>query len=236
MAKSILRQAARELRDKGLGIKTIAHKLGVSSSSVSLWCRDIVLNPEQIKELERRSHDPRYGRRLEYAQRLRETKNKKIHDLLEEGKREIGTATKRELFVAGIALYWAEGFKKDNLVGFSNSDPAMIAIFTKWLHLCGVAKNRLKFRVGVNEAYRDKIHDIERYWKKALHIPPDQFQKPFFQRVQWKKVYDRPKEYHGVLRVRVAKSTDLLRKIRGWIEGFKIWCLSSISLWLKCLA
>lgn len=221
MAKSILRQAARELRNKGLGIKTIAHKLDVSSSSVSLWCRDIVLSSEQIKELERRSHDPRYGRRLKYIQKLHEAKNRKIVLLLEEGKREIGTATKRELFIAGVALYWAEGFKKDNLVGFSNSDPAMVAIFIKWLRLCGVATNRLKFRVGANEAYRDKIRDIENYWKKILHIRADQFQKPFFQRVQWKKSYDNPNDYHGVLRVRVAKSTNLLRKIHGWIEGLK---------------
>jgi len=221
MAKSILRREARDLRSKGLGIKTIAHKLDVSSSSVSLWCRDIILRPEQIKELERHSRDPQYGRRLEYTKRLRETKNKKIHLLFEEGKNEVGTVTKRELFIAGIALYWAEGFKKDNLVGFSNSDPAMIAIFMKWLHLCSVEKNRLKFRVGVNEAYRDKVRDIEGYWRKILHIQADHFQKPFFQRVQWKKIYDRPEEYHGVLRVRVAKSTDLLRKIRGWIEGLK---------------
>ncbi len=221
MAKSILRREARELRNKGLGIKTIAHKLNVSSSSVSLWCRDIVLNQEQITELERRSHDPQYGRRLRYTQKLREAKNKKIIHLFEEGKKEIGSLTSRELFVVGAALYWAEGFKKDNLVGFSNSDPAMIAIFMKWLRQCGVAKNRLKFRAGVNEAYRDKILDIEGYWRKILHIRADQFQKPFFQRVQWKKSYDRPEEYHGVLRVRAAKSTDFLRKIHGWIEGLK---------------
>lgn len=221
MTKSILRLEARELRNKGLGIKTIAHKLKVSSSSVSLWCHDIALSSEQIIELERRSHDPQYGRRIEYTQRLREIKNKKIQLLLEEGKREIGATTKRELFIAGVALYWAEGFKKDNLVGFSNSDPPMIAIFIKWLHLCGVAKNRLKFRVGVNEAYRDKVHNIEGYWRKILHIRADQFQKPFFQRVQWKKVYDHPEGYHGVLRVRVARSTDLLRKIHGWIVGLK---------------
>lgn len=221
MAKSKLRQSAREFRKKGLGIKTIAHKLGVSTSSVSLWCRDIFLTPEQIQELERRSRDPRYGRRLAYTQSLRDAKNKKIALLLKEGEREMGNLTKRELFVAGVALYWAEGFKKDNLVGFSNSDPEMVLTFMKWLRLCGVSKQRLKFRVGVNEAYRNAAGDIEQYWRNTLHVQKDQFQKPFFQKVLWKKSYDNPKEYHGVLRVRVAKSTDLLRKIHGWIEGLK---------------
>lgn len=221
MAKSKLRLAARELRKEGLGIKTIAHNLGVSTSSVSLWCRDIVLTPEQIHELERRSRDPRYGRRLAYTQNLREAKNKKITLLMEEAKKEIGDLTERELFIAGVALYWAEGFKKDNLVGFSNSDPEMVMVFMKWLRLCGVAKERLKFRVGVNESYRDTVEKIERYWRNTLGVKTSQFQKPFLQKVRWKKSYDNPDAYHGVLRVRVAKSTDLLRKIHGWIEGLK---------------
>lgn len=222
MAKSKLRLEARGLRKAGLGIKTIAYKLGVSSSSVSLWCRDIVLTPEQIQNLEQRSHDPYYGRRLQYVQRQREDKNRKIAFLLAQGKSEVGKLTKRELFIAGIALYWAEGFKKDNLVGFSNSDPKMVTLFLKWFGLCGVEKQTLKFRVGVNEAYRANVHDIESYWQKALGIKSDQFQKPFFQQVKWQKLYDHPENYHGVLRVRVSKSTDLLRKIHGWIEGLKI--------------
>lgn len=221
MAKSKQRLLARKFRSTGLGIKTIAKKLGVSTSSVSLWCRDIVLTPEQIQVLERRAHDPLYGRRLAYTQGLRDAKNKKIVLLLEEGKREIGSLTKRELFVAGVALYWAEGFKKDNLVGFSNSSPEMVMMFMKWLRLCGITKQKLKFRVGVNEAYRDKVEEIGRYWKNTLGVKTSQFQKPFFQKVRWKKSYDNPSTYYGVLRIRVAKSTDFLRKIHGWIEGLK---------------
>lgn len=221
MAKSKLRLLARELRTSGLGIKTIAYKLGVSSSSVSLWCRDIMLTPKQIQDLEQHSRDPYYGRRLQYVQRQREAKNKKIALLLTQGKNEVGKLTNRELFIAGIALYWAEGFKKDNLVGFSNSDLEMVVLFIKWLKLCGITKQRLKFRVGVNEAYRANVYNIQDYWKKMLSVNNEQFQKPFFQKVQWKKQYDHPEKYHGVLRVRVSKSTDLLRKIHGWIEGLK---------------
>lgn len=221
MAKSKLRLEARELRKNGIGIKTIAYKLGVSSSTVSLWCRDIVLNADQITELERRSRDPYYGRRLLYTQKQQAERKRKVKTLFEEGRKEVGVLTKRELFVIGIALYWAEGFKKDNLVGFSNSDPEMIILFVEWLNSCGIPQNRLKFRLGLNESYRNSVGEIEQFWQKILKVDKSQFQKPFFQQVKWKKIYDNQNEYHGVLRVRVSKSTDLLRKIHGWIGGLR---------------
>jgi len=48
------------------------------------------------------------------------------------------------------------------------------------------------------------------------------FQKPFYQKVKWQKKYDHPENYHGVLRIRVRKSTDFLRKIRGYINGLSL--------------
>jgi hypothetical protein len=222
MAKSQVRLKAREMRINGLGIKTIAHALKVFSSTVSLWCRDIKLTQEQINELERRSHDPNYGLRLRHTQKQQAVKNKIIQDLFNDGISEVGEITNRELFIAGINLYWAEGFKKDNLVGFSNSDPVMISFFIKWLNeCCDIQADRLKFRLGINEQYQADVGNIEKYWQKTLGISKDKFQKVYIQKVKWKKIYDNPSDYHGVLRVRVTKSTNLLRKIHGWIEGIK---------------
>jgi len=222
MAKSKLRLKARELRREGQGIKTIAHALEVSSSTVSLWCRDIELTAEQIVMLELRAKDPFYGKRLKYLTALKEKNNKHIQELREKGILDVGTLTERELFVGGICLYWAEGFKKDNQMGFSNSDPTMIRFYITWLeHCCKISKDRLKLRVGVNECYKNKINEIQLFWSEVLNIPISQFQKPFFQKVTWKKVYDNPSDYHGVLRVRVSKSSELLRTMFGWIEGVK---------------
>jgi len=222
MAKSILRLKSRVLRKRGLGIKTIAHQLEVSSSTVSLWCRDITLTPKQIQMLQKNAHDPFFGKRLEYIQKQQEKRIEKIRFLKEKGVKDVGQLSKRDLFIGGINLYWAEGFKKDNLVGFANSDPNMIKIFILWLtNCCNITQDRIKCRLGVNESYKQKTKELELYWSKALHIPLAQFQKPYIQKVQWKKLYDNPENYHGVLRIRVSKSIDLLRKIHGWIEGIK---------------
>lgn len=222
MARSKSRLQARVLRKQGLGIKTIAHQLGASSSSVSLWCRDIELSEDQLKVLSQRAHDPYYGRRREYIESQREKKQAKIQKFLQEGIKRVKYMDADQLFYAGIALYWAEGFKKDNLAGFTNSDPAMIRFFIRWLEeCCGISRERLKFRLGLNEQYEDSVDKIEYYWSKYLGISKVRFQKPFFQKVKWQKEYENKENYHGVLRVRIAKSTDFLRLVLGWIEGLK---------------
>lgn len=223
MAKPKLRQKARQLRQQGLGVKTIAHKLGVSSSTVSLWCRDIQLTPQQIKELEKRAHDPFYGRRLQNVLRQKQERVKKIEKLKNEGIKEIGKLNQRELFIAGAVLYWAEGFKKDSRLGFANSDPEMIKFFLTWLtKSCQVPKESIRLRVGLNISHKNRIKEVEKYWSDLTKIPLNQFQKPFFQKFVWKKEFPKPEEYFGVLRIRANKQLALFRKIHGWIEGLKL--------------
>lgn len=223
MAKPKLREKARQLRKKGLGIKTIAHKLGVSSSTASLWCRDVKLSPEQIKELERRAHDPFYGRRAENIRRQQKKRLEMIEILKQKGIKEVGDLTKREIFIAGIALYWAEGFKKDKRLGFANSDPAMIKFLLNWLiKSCRVPKESIRLRVGLNISHKNRVNEVQDYWSKITGVSKRQFQKPYFQKFTWKKEFPKPEEYFGVLRIRANKQLPLFRKIHGWIEGLKI--------------
>ncbi len=55
MAKTKEREQAQSLRKTGVSIKGVAKKLGVSSSTVSLWCRDIVLSQAAIEKIVNRS-------------------------------------------------------------------------------------------------------------------------------------------------------------------------------------
>lgn len=223
MTKTKLKQEARVLRKKGFGIKTIAYKLQVSSSTVSIWCKDIVLKPEQIAELSRRAHDPFYGRRKDHIREQKLAKLENVKFLREEGIQEVGKLLGKEFFIAGVALYWAEGFKKDKRLGFANSDPLMIRFFLHWLiRICHVPKKDIRVRVGLNISHKNRIEEVERYWSQVAQIPESQFQKPYFQKVIWKKEFPNPEEYFGVLRIRANKQLPLFRKIHGWIEGLKL--------------
>lgn len=220
MAKYNQKLDARKLRRDGESIKVIAKKLDVSAGSVSNWCRDITLLPKQLSELQRRAHDPHYGRRQKYLNQIKKRTENKIKRLKKEGIQEVGNLSKRDLFLIGIALYWAEGFKKDHQAGFANSNPLMVKLFIKWLTVtCGYSISDLSFRVTLNISHKYRVEEVERYWQDVTEASPSQFQKPFFQKVTWKKVYEHPEQYFGVLRIRVRKSADFLRKIHGWIEG-----------------
>ena len=222
MAKSAQRLEARRLRKRGFSINEIANRISFSKRTVSRWCNDIELNEEQGKILWARTK-VKYNKNFrKYCERKHQKKLEKIESLKLKGIKELGELTKRELFIAGVALYWAEGFKKDMRFGFANSDPAMIKFCLKWLKNClGINNQEITLCVTANIDYQDKIGVIERYWARVTGIPKTQFTKPFYQKTKWTKEYEKPDDYHGVLRIRVVRSTDLLRKIKGCIEGLK---------------
>ncbi len=220
MAKSKKMLEARTLRREGKSIKEIAKSLTVSVGSVSSWCRNVVLTNFQIENLARRSTDPFFGKKQEYIlKRKRETDNK-IRNLREQGIEEIGKLTTREIFLIGVALYWGEGFKKDHQVGLANSDIKVAKFFMYWLLRCfSLTSSQLIFRVTVNASYKERIREIEEYWAQELNVSISDFSKPFFQNTTWKKEYENKEDYHGVVRIKVRKSMDFLRKIHGYIEG-----------------
>lgn len=143
-------------------------------------------------------------------------------ELFNLGTDEIGELNHREQFLVGVALYWAEGFKhKDEAtLGLATLDPKMAKFYVNWLvKSLGVKKEDLLLRVTANEAYKDKVLEMEEYWAKILEVDLLQFRKPFFQKVKQIKIYANSGNYHGVIRIRVRRGLDLLRKMRGWMAG-----------------
>lgn len=228
MAKSKEKIKARKLRRKGESIKKIAKLVRVSVSTASLWCRDIELTNIQVENLRKRQTDPLYGKRLDYYLKKKKEFSLKLLDLKNEGIESIGKLSKREIFLIGIALYWGEGFKKDSLVGLATLDINIAKFFIFWLKKSfDIESKDLLLRVTANISYKSKIKDLEKYWSKELNIPVNQFSKPFFQKTIWKKEYENKENYHGVLRIRVRRSIDLLRKIYGYIEGISLNIIST---------
>lgn len=220
MAKSKKKIQARQLRRVGESIKAIAKNLHVSVSSVSLWCRDIILTKDQWEKLDKRRTDPLYGNKLQYLNLRKTIFEKKIHEIKEQGIKEIGVLRKRDILLIGVALYWGEGFKKDHLVGFATSDPSMAQFFVFWLKECFfIDKTNLIFRVTANISYKKEINLLMEFWSKKLGVDVASFSKPYFQKTKWKKEYENKDDYHGVIRIRVRRSINLLRKIFGYIEG-----------------
>lgn len=136
---------------------------------------------------------------------------------------EVGELTDREIIIAGAIAYWCEGAKSksyrvDECVRFVNSDPALIKLFITFLDKAGVSRQRLRYCVYIHESA--DIEAATRYWASVTAAAPDQFTRPVIKhhtpRTPRK---DDNTDYHGCLRVTVARSSQLYREISGWAHG-----------------
>lgn len=218
-----VKERVRKLRSKGLGLNQISKTSNVPKSTIRLWISDILLSKEQKSALAKRTLKAlQVGRRnAQKANLLRRQHKENILSM--QGQNEIGKLSKKELLIAGIALYWAEGFKNrhEKRLGFCNSDPEMILFYLKWLkEALKIDSKDITARVSLNITYNDKELAIKKHWSKLAGIPLEQFTKTFYQNTLWKKQFS-DNNYHGVLRIHVRESLDHLLKMRGWIAGLK---------------
>lgn len=220
MAKSKEKNQALKLRQKGESIRDVAKRLKIAKSTVSLWCRDIRLTPEQIQKLHEKMVKGGYSGRMKGARMQYERRLKKIEEWRGKGVELIGKLSKRDLLIAGIALYWGEGAKKKRGVSFSNSDPALIKFMIKIFRKAWkIDKGRFAACIGINKIHKNRVEEIENYWSKTTKIPREQFTKTTLIKIKNKKNYKNFPVHYGTLTVRIRKSAELYYQINGLIKG-----------------
>lgn len=220
MAKFKERLKARELRKDGISIKEISKKLGVAKSSVSIWCSDIKLSEKQIQKLHKQMIIGGYAGRLKGANAQKKLKQDRIEFYNKKGKEEIEHLQKRELFIAGLALYWGEGGKNGSRVRFYNSDHFIIAFIMRWFRgILGVSDDRFIIYVTINQSHKERLSDIIEYWSKITNISAKQFRKPILIKSRNKKVYENHFQHHGTLCVGISRSSELFYQIKGWLNA-----------------
>ncbi|MET9505994.1 hypothetical protein ABZY42_30435 [Streptomyces sp. NPDC006622] len=219
-AKDDLRDRARELRRQGWTYDQIQVELGCSKSSISLWVRDLP-KPERGNPSERARVAAR--KRWEHEGAIRDAERTETKAA---AAREIGSMTDRELFMAGVALYWAEGTKdktydRRESVIFVNSDTGVIELYLAWLDLLGVARERLRFTVMIHETA--DVPGAEQYWADLVQADRSSFYKTTLKKHNPKTVRKNVGDsYRGCLAVRVLKGADLYRRIEGWWSGMVV--------------
>lgn len=210
-----LRLEAQSLRKKGLSLKEIQKRLGVSRSSVSLWVREVKLTQRQIRRLYLNKETGRLkGSAIAAANKIR-AREELTRKIIKVAQREVGSLSKRDRFITGIAMYFAEGDKGGKNVAFSNSNPYAIKFMADWLRVeCKVPEEKFRCYLYIH----DNLDEVKakRFWSKLTHIPLAQFRKSYI-------VMNNPnrlrkvKHVHGVLRISVS-DVNLHRRITGWIS------------------
>ncbi len=213
-------EKARDLRKKGLSYNEIKERLGVSKSSVSLWCRDIELSDKQKERLSDRSAAvSKLGARANHEKRLLE-----VLAIKESSKKEISSLDSDTFRIAGTILYWAEGHKT-NSASVTNSDPRIIRFMVTWFkEICGISPAHLKAHLHIH--YGNDEKKIKKFWSRLTGIPLKNFGKSF---IKPKGTGHRTNIIpNGIIRISVlGEGTGNLRhKILFW--GEKIYELSTI--------
>lgn len=174
MSQKDLKQKAIQLRMQGLSYSQIKESIKISKGTLSAWLKEYPLSEERIKAL--RGNNPKRIERFRNTmaakkeERLRISYKKVAHDL--------GALNNRDILVAGFFLYWGEGSKTSAATtALTNTNPAMLIFFIKWLKLLGVKKSDMRVKLHL---YSDMdIEKTKTWWSKKLGIPLVQFRKSY---------------------------------------------------------
>ena len=220
MAKFKEKNEAVRLRDKGWSISDIAKKVSVSKSTVSMWCRDIVLTNTAILQIAKKSKRKSTNALLRYSESIRAQRVQRTIQSESVGKKRLGTMTDRDIYCIGLGLYWGEGYKKGSQeFGFTNSDPQMVCFYVTWLEIVfGVKKNDLILRISINAQHTSRVHEVEKYWEGLLGLPSKSFTKLSLIKTASKKIYN-DQNHMGTLRIKVRKGTSMRREVMGAIRS-----------------
>lgn len=220
ISKKVEKLKALALRRQGETYNEILEKVPVAKSTLSLWLRETKLSKAQVQKLtaKKRAAQQRGG------DRRREMRTNEISEINMQCKKDIISLSKRELFLIGVVLYWAEGAKRSGnrpgvLIDFANSDPEMVSLFTKWLQeILQVPVSDITLRLHLHLDHKHREKGIKRVWSSKLKIPIDNFSRTMYKKHNPKTVRKKTGDsYIGLVSVRVKKSTSLNRRILGWI-------------------
>lgn len=222
MSKEDLKQKAIKLRREGQTYSEILDVIPVAKSTLSLWLREVCLSKKQTQKITQKRIDGQ--KRGAQAQ-----KNKRVNkqkEIIESAQYDIKSISNRELWLIGIALYWAEGSKSKEHntsvgISFSNSDPNMIYIFIEWLRRClGIDDKDIITSLYIHELHKHRTKDILDIWGKKINKPLSFFKYVYYKKNKIKTNRKNTGDlYIGLLRVNIKASSDLNRKITGWIKG-----------------
>lgn len=208
------------MRKQGKTYSEILKEVHVAKSSISLWLHDVGLAKRQRQRITaKRRAAQKLGAETRHRRRVERTMS-----IYARASSEVGNLTKRELMLIGATLYWAEGSKAkphdvSRGIDFGNTDPEMIKLFLSWLHQAlDISPDEVHLSLYLHINHKHRLPSVVRFWEQ---LTMKKIQYIYFKKHNPKKSYRKNvgDTYFGTLRIRVKKSTDLQRKIQGWIYG-----------------
>ena len=216
-AKDDVRAQAVQLRAEGWSVNDLAAKLGVAKSTAYAWVKHIPLDVDSERARRKQEHAAqmaagRWSDKRAERDRLRA-------EMHQAAAADVGDLSERDLLLLGAAIYWCEGAKSKpwrrlERLTFINSDPGLLALFLRFLAVCGRTKESVRYRVHIHET-ADAEAAVE-WWARELALPRELFQRPTIKRhVAATKRLNTGSDYRGCLAVSVPRSRELYWRVEG---------------------
>jgi hypothetical protein len=214
------------LRKQGFSYNEISGKLKIPKSTLSCWLSNIELSQKAKDRISARVHKGSIAGLLKRNKNQTILAQKRAGEIRRLAKIETSGLLKNRLFLTGVSLYWAEGYKKGafgskwKAVDFANSDPDLIRIMMKFFRkICKVENSKIKIQLIAHKNV--DIKKAIRFWSNLTKIPENQFIKTCCA----VSIYSKGKRNknsltHGTVHIRI-NDVKLFFRIIGWIDGLK---------------
>jgi len=174
------RHIAINLRKRGKSYNKISEELNVPKSTLSVWFSDLEWSKNIKRELVRRANYIAKKRLRIINKRRRKKWEEWREEARQKAREDFPLLKNNPLFIAGLMLYWGEGDSNiKNPFRLSNTDPRMIALYTKFLtKSLNIPKENLRPTVIL---YPDLSEEkCLNFWVAIIGIPKSQFYKTQF--------------------------------------------------------
>lgn len=217
---SDIKERAISLRKQGLSYSEILAQIPIAKSTLSEWLHSVQLAKHQKQRLtekkrisQKKAAAARHTQRVDLSEKIRR-----------EARKEAKQLRTNPLWLAGTVLYWAEGSKEkpwrpSEKVVFTNMDVEALKLFKRWImEFANVPEDMFRY-----ELYIHQTGDLPRaltFWSGIFKIQKSDILTYFKkQNLNPHRKNIQNEDYHGVFKIRILKSTQLMRKIAGWTDG-----------------
>lgn len=218
---------AIELRKKGFSYNEISNGLGIPKSTLHYWLASIALSETAKTRLADRVHKGSVEGLIRRNKNQTVLAKKRADEIRILARKEVSTLINNRLFLIGISLYWAEGYKKGaygskwKAVDFANSDSELVKIMVKFFrNICQVKNEKIKVQLIAHKNI--DINKAVSYWSNLTNIPKAQFIKTCCSiNKSSKNKRNVSSLTHGTVHIRI-NDVKLFFRIIGWIDGLKL--------------
>ena len=118
--------------------------------------------------------------------------------------------------VSATTVYWGEGTKSQRL-SLANADPVAIRLFVDWVRAYHDATAGFEVRLHLHETHDER--DAIDWWLEAIGVPADIGKTSLKPDGTGHRTLSLS---HGVCTARVRRSSLMLHRTLGWIDGLSV--------------